>query len=199
MGTSAEEGGLNRDRNLIASDRVEGTPVRRSDGEKVGTIERLMIDKRSGKVAYAVMSFGGFMGLGEGYHTLPWGVLTYNPSLDAYEVNITPEQLKGAPQQAGVQQAWPQRGQGPQGGSAPTTPGDHQGAAVSRGPMAGDEGALQYAKQYEADAQGATPDRTPPEKGGTFEPRTDGTDPSYDKDWEEHVHRYYNATPYWNQ
>ena len=42
---------------LIASDRVEGTPVRRSSGEKIGTIERLMIDKISGNVAYAVLSF----------------------------------------------------------------------------------------------------------------------------------------------
>ena len=75
--------------NLIASDKVEGTPVRRSDGEKVGTIERVMIEKRSGKVAYAVMSFGGFMGLGEEYYTLPWSVLKYNTELDAYELNLS--------------------------------------------------------------------------------------------------------------
>ena len=52
--------------NLIASDRVEGTPVRRSSGEKIGTIERLMIDKLSGNVAYAVLSFGALMGLEHG-------------------------------------------------------------------------------------------------------------------------------------
>jgi hypothetical protein len=80
---------------LIASDRVEGTPVRRSDGEKLGTIERLMIDKTSGKVAYA-------------------------------EVNLTDDQLREAPRRTG-----------------------------------------------------------------------EGRDPSFDRDWEEHVHRYYNATPYW--
>jgi uncharacterized protein YrrD len=50
---------------LIASDKVEGTPVRRSNGDKLGTIERVMIDKRTGKVAYAVISFGGFLGIGE--------------------------------------------------------------------------------------------------------------------------------------
>jgi hypothetical protein len=50
---------------LIASDRVEGTPVRRTGGEKIGTIERLMIDKISGNVAYAVLSFGGFLGMGQ--------------------------------------------------------------------------------------------------------------------------------------
>ncbi len=50
---------------LIGSDKVEGTPVYRSNGQRVGQIERIMIDKISGKVAYAVMSFGGFMGIGE--------------------------------------------------------------------------------------------------------------------------------------
>ena len=59
---------------LIASDKVEGTPVRRSDGDRIGTIERVMIDKRSGKVAYAVMTFGGFLGIGEEYRALPWSV-----------------------------------------------------------------------------------------------------------------------------
>src|SRR5215510_10239407 len=57
---------------LIPSDRVEGTAVRRSNGEKVGEIKRVMIDKVSGKVAYAVMRFGGFLGMGEKYHPLPW-------------------------------------------------------------------------------------------------------------------------------
>lgn len=52
---------------LISSDKVEGTPVRRSNGDRIGTIERVMIDKRSGKVAYAVMTFGGFLGIGEEY------------------------------------------------------------------------------------------------------------------------------------
>jgi hypothetical protein len=82
---------------LIGSDKVEGTPVYRSNGDKVGEIERVMIDKISGKVAYAVMSFGGFMGIGEDYYPLPWSLLTYNPKLMGYEVNISEEQLKGAP------------------------------------------------------------------------------------------------------
>ena len=53
---------------LIASDRVEGTAVRRPNGDRIGHIERLMIDKVSGKVAYAVISFGGFLGMGEDYY-----------------------------------------------------------------------------------------------------------------------------------
>jgi PRC-barrel domain len=83
--------------NLIGSDKVQGTPVYRSNGERVGKIERVMIDKLSGKVAFAVMSFGGFMGIGEDYYPLPWSLLTYNERLDGYEVNVSEQQLKGAP------------------------------------------------------------------------------------------------------
>jgi hypothetical protein len=82
---------------LIGSDKVEGTAVYRSNGEKVGSIERIMIDKRSGKVAYAVMSFGGFLGIGHDHYPLPWSLLTYNPKLEGYEVNVSEQQLKGAP------------------------------------------------------------------------------------------------------
>jgi hypothetical protein len=82
---------------LIGSDKVEGTAVYRSNGEKVGSIARVMIGKKSGKVGYAVMSFGGFLGIGEDYYPLPWSLLTYNPRLGGYEVNITDAQLKSAP------------------------------------------------------------------------------------------------------
>ena len=82
---------------LIGSDTVEGPPVYRSNGDRVGQIERIMIDKLNGKVAYAVMSFGGFMGIGEDYYPLPWSLLTYNTKLGGYEINITEQQLKGAP------------------------------------------------------------------------------------------------------
>jgi PRC-barrel domain len=82
---------------LIGSDKVEGTAVYGSNGERVGKIQRVMIGKRSGKVGYAVMSFGGFMGIGEDYYPLPWSLLTYNPQLEGYEVNISETQLKGAP------------------------------------------------------------------------------------------------------
>ena len=82
---------------LISSNKVEGTPVYRSDGEKVGRIESVMIDKRTGRVAYAVLSFGGFLGVGEDHYPLPWSLLTYNEKLGGYEVNISEDQLKGAP------------------------------------------------------------------------------------------------------
>src|SRR5258707_12252189 len=85
---------------LIGSDRVEGTNVYRSDGKKIGEIERVMLDKLSGQIAYAVMSFGGFLGLGEDHYPIPWQRLKYNEKLGGYEVNITDEQLKNAPHYA---------------------------------------------------------------------------------------------------
>lgn len=82
---------------LIASDRVEGTPVRRSSGEKIGTIERLMIDKVSGSVAYAVLSFGGFLGIGQKHAPIPWARLAYERALGAYHLDLTDEELSRAP------------------------------------------------------------------------------------------------------
>ena len=82
---------------LIASDRVEGTPVRRSNGDKIGTIERLMIYKLSGNVAYAVLSFGGFLGLGQKHLPIPWSRLSYDQELEAYKVDLSDEELKKAP------------------------------------------------------------------------------------------------------
>lgn len=85
---------------LIASDRVEGTAVRRSDGDKVGTIQRLMIDKLSGNVVYAVLSFGGFLGIGEKHLPVPWPSLNYNPALEGYELDLSDEELAKAPSYA---------------------------------------------------------------------------------------------------
>lgn len=82
---------------LIASDRVEGTPVRRSDGKKIGTIERLMIDKLSGNVAYAILSFGGILGMGQKHLPVPWSRMQYSLLLEAYEINLTDEELAKAP------------------------------------------------------------------------------------------------------
>ena len=85
---------------LIASDRVEGTPVRRANGDKIGTIQRLMIDKMSGQVAYAVLSFGGFLGIGEKHMPIPWERLHYDPMLGAYDLDMSDDELKKAPSYA---------------------------------------------------------------------------------------------------
>ena len=73
---------------LISSARVEGTHVYNAAGEKLGTVDAIMIDKYEGKVAYAVMSFGGFLGIGEQYHPLPWQSLDYDERKDGYVVNM---------------------------------------------------------------------------------------------------------------
>jgi hypothetical protein len=82
---------------LIASNKVDGTAVYSPSEERLGSVYNLMIHKRSGQVAYAVMSFGGFLGMGSNYHPLPWNQLTYNTRLGGYVVNLTKEQLEGAP------------------------------------------------------------------------------------------------------
>jgi len=82
---------------LIESDRVEGTNVYDPAGNKIGDIKRLMIEKVSGRISYAVMSFGGFLGMGKEEYTIPWNKLEYDTSLGGYRTDITEEQLKGAP------------------------------------------------------------------------------------------------------
>src|SRR6188472_426930 len=91
--TSAERTG----KPLIESDRVEGTTVYDPQGNNIGSIKRLMIEKISGRVAYAVMSFGGFLGIGAEEHSIPWNKLTYDTSLGGYRTDITEQQLQGAP------------------------------------------------------------------------------------------------------
>jgi len=83
--------------NLIASDRVEGTPVRRPNGEKIGTIQRLMIDKLSGNVAYAVLRFGGFLAKDQEHLPVPWARLKYDSAQAAYLLDLTDDELKRAP------------------------------------------------------------------------------------------------------
>lgn len=91
---------------LIASDKVEGTAVYSADGEHIGSVHNFMVDKLSGKVSYAVMSFGGFLGIGERYHPLPWDTLKYDESYGGYVVNVTREQLEGAPTYARNEEPW---------------------------------------------------------------------------------------------
>jgi hypothetical protein len=82
---------------LIGSDRVEGTKVFDPAGKQNGTIKSIVIDKVSGRVAYAIMSFGGFLGLGAHEHAVPWNKLTYDTSRNGYRTDITQEQLEKAP------------------------------------------------------------------------------------------------------
>lgn len=82
---------------LISSERVKGTKVVNPAGDTLGEIDNVMIEKRSGQASYAVMSFGGFLGMGERYHPVPWGALDYDPGKEAYIVDIPKTQLENAP------------------------------------------------------------------------------------------------------
>jgi hypothetical protein len=87
----------NETRDLISSDKVAGTSVYDRNGNNLGTISNVMLEKRSGQVAYAVLSFGGFLGMGSSYHPLPWNQLAYDSNQGGYVVDVTKEQLEGAP------------------------------------------------------------------------------------------------------
>lgn len=82
---------------LISADKVVGTAVYDAVGERLGTVDSIMVGKRSGQVAYAVMSFGGFLGIGERYHPLPWNVLTYDQAKGGYNIQHSADDLRKAP------------------------------------------------------------------------------------------------------
>lgn len=82
---------------VIASDRVEGTAVYNPKGDHLGSISRIMIGKRDGQVESAVLSFGGFFGIGNEHYPLPWRMLSYSVEKNGYVVDIDKEQLKNAP------------------------------------------------------------------------------------------------------
>jgi sporulation protein YlmC with PRC-barrel domain len=99
MASNVENGARIEDaeHSLISSRRVEGTPVYNRSGEKLGTIHSVMLGKRSGQVAYAVMAFGGFLGVGERVHPVPWEMLDYDPDRDGYVVDLDLGTLQKAP------------------------------------------------------------------------------------------------------
>ncbi len=82
---------------LIASNKVEGTAVYARDGARLGSIYNFMVDKRSGKVEYAVMTYGGFLGMGTRYYPMPWDILDYDTRLGGYRVDMVERDLERAP------------------------------------------------------------------------------------------------------
>ena len=82
---------------LIAADKVQGTTVYSHAGVKLGSVESVMIDKRTGKVAYAMLSIGGFLGLFDHHHPLPWSVLSYDRDKGGYVVTVDEKTLAAAP------------------------------------------------------------------------------------------------------
>lgn len=98
---------------LIAASKVNGTAVYNGAAEHLGSVYDVMINKSSGQVAYAVMSFGGFLGMGERYHPLPWKSLTYDPVIGGYVVNVTRDQLEKAPSYERDETPWADPAYGP--------------------------------------------------------------------------------------
>jgi hypothetical protein len=84
-------------RNLIAANKVQGTNVYNLAGDKLGSVDDIMIDKVSGHAIYAVMSFGGFLGMDKKHHPLPWGALKYDAQKGGYVVNLDKKLLEAAP------------------------------------------------------------------------------------------------------
>ena len=82
---------------LITADKVKGTNVYNRTGDKLGTIDDVLIDKVSGRTIYAVLSFGGFLGMGEKFHPLPWATLKYEAEKGGYVVNLDKKILEDAP------------------------------------------------------------------------------------------------------
>jgi hypothetical protein len=81
---------------LVPSDRVEAASVYGRDGQRIGRIERLMLEKATGAVAYAVVKCSSFFG-GLHHYPVPWKALKYNLARDAYETDLTLEDLRSGP------------------------------------------------------------------------------------------------------
>src|SRR3954470_23707979 len=82
---------------VIRAKKVIGTSVKNSAGQKIGSVEDIVLDKLSNNIVYAVVGFGGFLGMNEKYHPVPWSALDYNEAEDSYVVPFTKEQLEAAP------------------------------------------------------------------------------------------------------
>ena len=83
---------------LVSSHDVNGTAVYSPQREHLGHIDHVMIDKTSGTIGYAVLAFGGFLGLGENHVPMPWKTLRYDTDVGGYVTDLTPEQLRAAPE-----------------------------------------------------------------------------------------------------
>jgi sporulation protein YlmC with PRC-barrel domain len=92
---------MNTSSTVISSDKVEGTAVYNPTGDKLGSIDDLMIDRQSGQVLYAVLEFGGFLGMGTDRYPIPWQMLKFDASKDGYIVPLDKSKLENAPKYSG--------------------------------------------------------------------------------------------------
>ncbi len=95
--------------NLISSDKEAGKAIYGAEDKKIGSIESVMVDKDSGEIAYAVLSFGGFFGVGDEHYPVPWRLLRYDSELGGYRSDISGNRLKGAPKHGSELYDWTAR------------------------------------------------------------------------------------------
>jgi len=81
----------------IRATRAVDTDVYNLDGEKIGKVEDIVLDKMDNAIMFAVVGFGGFLGIGEKYHALPWSTLDYDKNQEGYVVPFTRQELEAAP------------------------------------------------------------------------------------------------------
>lgn len=82
---------------IVNSDKVIGVDVKNSQDENLGKIEAIMLDKSSGEVAYVVLSYGGFLGMGDKLFALPWNVFSYDTTEDCFRIPLDKTKLKNSP------------------------------------------------------------------------------------------------------
>ncbi len=83
--------------NVLSASTLIGDTIRNRQGEELGSLEEIMIDLNSGRVAYAVLSFGGFLGLGDKYFAIPWQALFVDTEKEEIVLDISKEKLENAP------------------------------------------------------------------------------------------------------
>lgn len=83
--------------NIVNADEVIGVDVQNSQNESLGKVEAIMLDKLSGQVAYVVLSYGGFLGMGDKLFALPWDIFSYDGSDDCFRIPLDKETLKNSP------------------------------------------------------------------------------------------------------
>jgi len=76
---------------------IIGADVESQTGDTLGTIETIMLDQDHGEVAYVVLSYGGFLGLGDKLFAMPWDIFRYNAADECFVVNVSKEALKSSP------------------------------------------------------------------------------------------------------
>jgi sporulation protein YlmC with PRC-barrel domain len=176
------------DGNLIASTKVEGTAVYRPDGTRIGTIKHIMLDKKSGQATYAVMNFGGFLGLGEEAYPIKWSELRYSNTYDGYECALSDADLKATEggsasyyEEPNAPPYWPSQSGSQMGGN--TMGGSNVGGSSAGGSTFGGStsGSGSMGASSPADTSGmGTPSTTPssstpPYPGTTTQGRGDTT------------------------